>query len=72
MQNPPPLPSGAMRADEERLASEGPPRGDIFVRLLAGLLEEVEFLGQPVRQFAFDVDEPGIDIGSDDPMLRRS
>src|SRR6478736_3586358 len=60
-----------MRANEERLPSERPPRGAILVRLLAGLCEEVELLRQPVWQFAFDVDEPRVDVGSYDPMLRH-
>jgi hypothetical protein len=53
-----------MRAYEERLASEGRSCGDVLIRLLAGLLQEIELLRQPIRQFACDVDEPGIDVGS--------
>src|SRR6478752_7615203 len=59
-----------MRADEERFASVRPPRGDILIRLLAGFLEEIELVGQPIRQFAFDVNEPGIDIRANDHTVR--
>ena len=71
VQNPAPLPSRAMGADEERLPGERPARGDILIRLLAGFLEEVELLRQSVGQFAFDVDEPGIDVGSDDGIAHH-
>jgi hypothetical protein len=48
MENPAPLPSGPMRADEERLASERPAGRNILIRLLAGLLKDIEFSGELV------------------------
>jgi hypothetical protein len=55
-----------MRADEEDLPSEGPSHGDVLIGLLAGFLEELQLPGHPIRQFACDVDELGINICAND------
>jgi hypothetical protein len=60
-----------MRKDKDRPTCEGPTGRDALIHFLAGSFEEVEFLCQPIGKFAFDVDEPGIDIASYDPILRH-
>ncbi len=51
-----------MRADEERLAREGPARCDVLLGFLAGFLQGVEFVGEAIWELAFDVDEPRVDV----------
>src|SRR5262249_31919787 len=64
-----PLPPAPMCLDEERLAVESPVSWNILLSFLTGLFERFKLLVQVRRQGAVNVEDPRIDVRTDDGRI---
>jgi hypothetical protein len=71
MQDPPPLPSGAMRFHEKRFASKLPSRGQVLLCLLTLPLAILQALSKRLRKVASDAGVPDkrVDVLADEMRM---